>query len=174
MFVSMVGHWQCCQGEYVLLSSSLNESLLFVFRDNVGWASTCNSVGQTAGYFLGNVVFLALESKDFANRYVRQPLNFDEQSTGLITLPSRRISPTKKKHSKYFFSIGFLFFWGIIFIISTTLVALFKHEIDENYDPHEPHFSLKETYHVLFKLCALPSVRSIILILLTVKVNSFE
>ncbi|CAF5046413.1 unnamed protein product [Rotaria sp. Silwood1] len=36
---------------------------------------------------------------------------------------------------------GFLLFWGIIFIISTTLIALLKHEIDENYDPHEPHFA---------------------------------
>ncbi len=53
----------------------------------MGWASTCNSVGQTAGYFLGNVVFLALESKDFANRYIRQPFNLELQSTGLITLP---------------------------------------------------------------------------------------
>ena len=55
--------------------------------ENVGWASTCNSVGQTAGYFLGNVVFLTLESKDFANRYVRQPLQLPFQSTGLVTLP---------------------------------------------------------------------------------------
>lgn len=55
----------------------------------MGWASTCNSVGQTAGYFLGNVVFLALESKDFANHYVRQPLNMELQSTGLITLPGK-------------------------------------------------------------------------------------
>ncbi len=61
----------------------------FSYRENVGWASTCNSVGQTAGYFLGNVVFLALESKDFANRYVREPLNMELQSTGLITLPGK-------------------------------------------------------------------------------------
>ena len=31
-------------------------------RHNVGYASTCNSVGQTAGYFLGYVFFMALES----------------------------------------------------------------------------------------------------------------
>jgi PAT family acetyl-CoA transporter-like MFS transporter 1 len=63
--------------------------LLFLCRENVGWASTCNSVGQTAGYVLGNVVFLALESKDFANRYIRQPLHMELQSTGLITLPGK-------------------------------------------------------------------------------------
>ncbi|CAF5008178.1 unnamed protein product, partial [Rotaria socialis] len=43
-------------------------ALSMLSKENLGWASTCNSVGQTAGYFLGNVVFLALESKDFANR----------------------------------------------------------------------------------------------------------
>ncbi|CAF4022198.1 unnamed protein product, partial [Rotaria sp. Silwood1] len=52
-------------------------------------ASTCNSVGQTAGYFLGNVIFLALESKDFTNLYVRQPLNLELQSIGLITLSGK-------------------------------------------------------------------------------------
>lgn len=51
-------------------------------RRNVGWASTCNSVGQTAGYFLGNILFLALESADFCNKYLRS----EPQETGLITL----------------------------------------------------------------------------------------
>ncbi len=67
------------------------------FRENVGWASTCNSVGQTAGFFLGNAVFLALESTDFANRFVRKPLNLELQSTGLITLPSKMLNSPKKK-----------------------------------------------------------------------------
>ncbi|CAF2526520.1 unnamed protein product [Rotaria sp. Silwood2] len=128
-------------------------ALSMLSRENVGWASICNSVGQTAGYFLGNVVFLAFESKDFANSYIRQPLNMELQSTGLITLP------------------GFLLFWGIIFLISTTLVALLKHEIDENYDPNEPHFGLTETYKVLLKVFRLSSVQSIALILLTAKIG---
>lgn len=46
---------------------------------NVGHASTCNSVGQTAGYFLGYVVFIALESTSFCNTYLRtEPLNEGE------------------------------------------------------------------------------------------------
>lgn len=59
---------------------SLLDKLLFFRRKNVGWASTCNSVGQTAGYFLGYVVFLALESKDFC-------INYLGQNDSLITLP---------------------------------------------------------------------------------------
>ena len=42
----------------------------FFLRQRVGWASTCNSVGQTAGFFLGYVVLLALESSDFCINYL--------------------------------------------------------------------------------------------------------
>lgn len=57
-------------------------ALTMLSQKNVGYASTCNSVGQTAGYFLGNVLFLALESADFCNKYLRsQP-----QPRGVVTL----------------------------------------------------------------------------------------
>uniref|UniRef100_A0A672MXK5 Solute carrier family 33 member 1 n=1 Tax=Sinocyclocheilus grahami TaxID=75366 RepID=A0A672MXK5_SINGR len=54
-------------------------ALTMLSRENVGYASTCNSVGQTAGYFLGNVLFLALESADFCNKYLR----FEPQERGI-------------------------------------------------------------------------------------------
>ncbi|KAL0168354.1 hypothetical protein M9458_036576, partial [Cirrhinus mrigala] len=57
-------------------------ALTMLSRENVGYASTCNSVGQTAGYFLGNVLFLALESADFCNKYLR----FEPQERGIVTL----------------------------------------------------------------------------------------
>jgi MFS transporter, PAT family, solute carrier family 33 (acetyl-CoA transportor), member 1 len=66
---------------------------------------------------------------------------------------------------------GFLLIWGIIFAVSTTLLAIFKHETDEAYDSNEPHSGLVDTYKILFKVLRLPSVRSIGLILLTVKVR---
>lgn len=60
-------------------------ALTMLSRENVGYASTCNSVGQTAGYFLGNVLFLALESADFCNKYLR----FEPQDQGIVTLSGR-------------------------------------------------------------------------------------
>ena len=60
------------------------------FRRNVGWASTCNTVGQTAGYFLGNVLFMALESADFCNKYLRS----EPQDEGMVTLASKYIPYT--------------------------------------------------------------------------------
>ena len=37
-------------------------ALTMLQRHNVGYASTCNSVGQTAGYFIGYIGYMALES----------------------------------------------------------------------------------------------------------------
>ena len=84
-------------------------ALTMLDRCNVGYASTCNSVGQTAGYFLGNVVFLALESADFCNNYLR----FEPAKTGIVTLDT------------------FLFFWGLVFLVTTSLVWVFKPEKPE-------------------------------------------
>ncbi|KAH8042092.1 hypothetical protein HPB51_021176 [Rhipicephalus microplus] len=57
-------------------------ALTMLSRRHVGYASTCNSVGQTVGYIMGNVVFLALESADFCNRYLRST----PQQDGIVTL----------------------------------------------------------------------------------------
>lgn len=46
-------------------------ALTMLKKCNVGHASTCNSVGQTAGFFLSYVLFMALESPSFCNTYLR-------------------------------------------------------------------------------------------------------
>ncbi|XP_007887046.1 acetyl-coenzyme A transporter 1 [Callorhinchus milii] len=123
-------------------------ALTMLSRENVGYASTCNSVGQTAGYFLGNVLFLALESANFCNKYLRsQP-----QPTGIVTLSD------------------FLFFWGIIFLVVTTLVAVFKKErAGEAQD--EVHQGIQETYKSLLCIIKLPAVLTFCIMLLTSKIG---
>ncbi|KAL4647002.1 acetyl-coenzyme A transporter 1 isoform X2 [Arapaima gigas] len=72
-------------------------ALTMLSRDNVGYASTCNSVGQTAGYFLGNVLFLALESADFCNSYLR----FEPKATGIVTLSGKcRVKENPRQEQK--------------------------------------------------------------------------
>ena len=66
---------------------------------------------------------------------------------------------------------GYLLFWGVVFIISTTFVAILKHETDDNHDSLEPHFGIVDTYKLLIKVLRLPSMRSIAVILLTAKVG---
>ncbi|KAK3609670.1 hypothetical protein CHS0354_035955 [Potamilus streckersoni] len=121
-------------------------ALTILSRRNVGWASTCNSVGQTAGYFLGNALFLALESADFCNKYLRS----EPQSEGVVTLAS------------------FLYYSGIVFFISTTLVSLMKHEkVDQDVDSNQ---GIADTYKQLIRVIHLPSVISYAIIVLTVEV----
>lgn len=132
-------------------------ALTILSRKNVGYASTCNAVGQTAGFFLGNVVFLFLEDKEVAS-YFRSP---DSQSEGgLVDLA------------------GYMFFWGWVFITTTTLVLIFKKEIDNSLestsdsgeeDEKELELTIVETYSVLWKILRLRPMLYILVILLTGK-----
>lgn len=124
-------------------------ALTMLKRCNVGHASTCNSVGQTAGYFLGYVVFIALESKSFCNTYLRnEPLDH-----GIVTLS------------------GFLYFWGIVFLITTTIVAIFKREKHPREEDHEEtELNIMESYMLLWKIIKMKPVQILAVILLTVKI----
>uniref|UniRef100_A0A8C7B0P7 Solute carrier family 33 member 1 n=1 Tax=Neovison vison TaxID=452646 RepID=A0A8C7B0P7_NEOVI len=124
-------------------------ALTMLSRENVGYASTCNSVGQTAGYFLGNVLFLALESADFCNKYLR----FQPQPRGIVTLSD------------------FLFFWGTVFLITTTLVALLKKENKEVSVGKEETQGITDTYKLLFAIIKMPAVLTFCLLILTAKIG---
>lgn len=127
-------------------------ALTMLKRCNVGHASTCNSVGQTAGYFLGYVAFMALESAEFCNNYLRS----EPSDEGLVTLP------------------GFLWFWGLVFLVTTTLVALLKREhlpsVERGHDAHM-ELDIKQTYSLLFDIIKMKPIMILTAILLTVKIG---
>jgi len=111
-------------------------ALTMLQRHNVGYASTCNSVGQTAGYFLGYVFYMALESY------------------GLVTIS------------------GFLKFWSVVFLITTTLVGVLKTEQDgANAGDDEPDLGVVETYRLLWDIVKLPVMPATIAMLLTSKIG---
>ncbi|XP_053246316.1 acetyl-coenzyme A transporter 1 [Podarcis raffonei] len=124
-------------------------ALTMLSRENVGYASTCNSVGQTAGYFLGNVLFLALESASFCNKYLR----FQPQPRGIVTLSD------------------FLFYWGAVFLITTTLVALLKKEDRERHPSKEETKGIMDTYKLLFSIVKMPAVLTFCALILTAKIG---
>lgn len=108
-------------------------------------------MGQTAGYFLGYVLFIALESAAFCNGYLRST----PSEVGLVTLP------------------GFLYFWGWIFIGTTTMVALLKHEDRVTPQKGEPTMDITYAYKLLWDIIKLPNIKSLAIILLTAKVHTF-
>ncbi|CAB3993113.1 Acetyl-coenzyme A transporter 1 [Paramuricea clavata] len=119
-------------------------ALTMLSTKNVAYASTCNSVGQTAGYFLGNICFLALTSPDLANKYLRST----PQQTGIIKISD------------------FLLFWGLLFIVTTTLVWIFKHEKDD-----VVKHGVTAAYKTAWKIICLPNVQQFMVILLTIKIG---
>lgn len=126
-------------------------ALTMLQRKNVGHAATCNAVGQTAGAFIGYVIFLVLESKEFCNNYV-----FSEpQDGGLVTLS------------------GFLKFWGIVFLGTTVLIAIFKRENSKAEEGLEnnPDYGIRKAYPMLWKIIKLKPVLRFSLILLTAKAS---
>lgn len=145
-------------------------ALTMLKREHVGFAATCNAgitifssqvdtvdslfdflVGMTAGGFIGFVVFLVLESKEFSNRYV-----FSEpHDGGLVTLA------------------GFLRFWGIAFLAVTILVAIFKRENADAATELEanPDYGIGKAYVVLWKVLKLKPIIKFSLILFTAKVS---
>ncbi|XP_066593115.1 acetyl-coenzyme A transporter 1 [Prorops nasuta] len=125
-------------------------ALTMLKRENVGYASTCNSVGQTAGYFIGYVLFMALESAEFCNGYLRSV----PQNEGILTLP------------------GFLYFWGFVFIVVTSLIALLKHEGVEKVDKGgELNMDVQHAYKLLWAIVKLPIMKTTIIFLLTAKIG---
>lgn len=130
-------------------------ALTMLKKSNVGYASTCNSVGQTAGFFLSYMLFMALESASFCNNYLRT----EPQEHGIVSLA------------------GFLYFWGIVFLVTTTFVAFLKRETDSKYKQlsskkvEEVDRDIKKAYSSLLDILKLKPIQMFVFILLTGKIG---
>lgn len=125
-------------------------SLTLLSRENVGYASTCDTVGHLSGFFIGNAVFLGLTSADFSNRYLRtQP-----SPKGVVAFS------------------GFFHFWGIVFLVTTTLVGLFQQEKSEQeLHGEESVQGIADGYKTLIQILRFPGILRFVPILLTFKVR---
>lgn len=119
-------------------------ALTLISPGNLSYASTAQTVGLTAGHFLSYTVFLAFNSKDFANRYFRSvPLD-----TGLLSLG------------------GYLTFWGWAFIVLTVGLALFKRE-----DKARNEEGVWDVYKIMWGVLRLRNVQAIIAVHLIAKIG---
>jgi hypothetical protein len=87
-------------------------ALTMLRPENVGYASTANTVGQMVGAMTSYSLFLALDSAATCNAYIRAPLGLPPQDIGLVTMG------------------GFMSFWGTVFIVTTLVMWVVKKEED--------------------------------------------
>lgn len=147
-------------------------ALTMLSKKNRGRGPICNSIGQNIGYFLSFVGFLALNDTESSEALWRPLLGLKSNpERGLVSLGS------------------FIQFMGYFMLVTTTAVALFKHEVfasprlddsyqarlvvnkkvddDDDKELDASEIGLKETYHRLWAVCKLPSVQWLFLILMT-------
>ncbi|KAF2807428.1 acetyl-coenzyme A transporter 1 [Mytilinidion resinicola] len=121
-------------------------ALTLLSHENLSYASTAQTVGLTAGQFLSYTVFLAFNSKDFANRWFRPadaPLE-----VGLMTLD------------------GYLKFWGWAYLIVTAGLAIMKtEERTRNTD------GIWDVYKVMGGILKLKNIQTFIIIHLIAKIG---
>ncbi|CRK10996.1 hypothetical protein BN1708_017108, partial [Verticillium longisporum] len=102
------------------------------------------TVGLTAGHFMSYTVFLAFNSKDFANRYFRStPLD-----TGLMSLS------------------GYLTFWGWAYLAITIGLALFKRE-----EKTRNEDGIWDVYQIMWGVLKLKNIQTIIVVHLIAKIG---
>ncbi|KAL4800565.1 acetyl-coenzyme A transporter 1-domain-containing protein [Aspergillus venezuelensis] len=111
---------------------------------NISYASTAQTVGLTAGHFLSYTVFLAFNSKDFANRWFRTIPG----DTGLLSLGT------------------YLTTWGWAYLIVTTGLAILKKE-----DHVSERDSISAVYKSMWSVLKLKNVQTIILVHLIAKIG---
>ena len=119
-------------------------ALTLLAKYNLQWASTCQTVGQTTGRFIGFTVLMIFESADFTNRYVRQPLELPKQTYGLFTLDQ------------------FVRYCGVTFLILALCIA----SLNKGKKETNP-MSLSQTYLSIWKLLNKSCIRQLAFIFLT-------
>lgn len=64
-----------------------------------------------------------------------------------------------------------LYIWGILFMVITTMIAIFKTEKDSTQEDGYVKLNISKTYSLLWDIIKLPSIRILATALLTARVN---
>ena len=149
---------------FVVRSTSDGWALTMLSHEHVGYASVCNSIGQSFGFFLANQVFGYVEyfRCSHVNIYLCQ---------GFIAL-----NDAKWCHAHLGLAKGqalvdlssFMHFWGWIFILATIFIFVGKEEREVE-KGHEPD-GLIETYQHIVSIFRLHPVQILTLILLSSRI----
>ena len=110
-------------------------SLTMLRPANLGLAATCNSVGMQLGWLLGFVVFTTLGGE--LGEYYNVMFNIYPLSESM----------------EYLTLAQFFLFWGLVYLVTTSCVAIFLRESDKSQgaaggDTEEPGVGVVEAYRI--------------------------
>lgn len=120
-------------------------ALELLSKEHREYASTCQTIGLNCGYFLSFTIFLALNSAEVCNSYLRS----EPQPDGLLQLGA------------------YMQFWGVLSLVTTLWLALFK----EEGAPQGADLSVSESYSTILQVAAMPAVRTLLIILMVHKIG---
>ncbi|KAI8887921.1 MFS general substrate transporter [Backusella circina FSU 941] len=122
-------------------------ALTLLSKDSLSYASTAQTIGLNTGYFLSFTVFLAFNSPEFSNKYLRTvPMDVGVLGLGF-----------------------YMKFWAIIYVLVTGYLVFFKNE--ENVHEEGDELGIKGVYNTIWKICKLPHMRSYVMTLLVAKIG---
>ncbi|KAJ9123238.1 hypothetical protein QFC22_001434 [Naganishia vaughanmartiniae] len=114
---------------------------------NLSYASTAQTIGLAVGYTMSFTVFLALNSVEFCNRWLRAvPMDVPLVSLG-----------------------GFLKFWAGVFVAFTIWLILGKKE--DATSENDPDMDVKKVYKVMWSIVRLKNIQSFIILHLVSKIG---
>mmetsp|Transcript_36 Transcript_36/g.45 ORF Transcript_36/g.45 Transcript_36/m.45 type:complete len:482 (+) Transcript_36:174-1619(+) len=123
-------------------------ALTMLSKENIGYASTCNTLGQTLGFFMAHIGLLALNDPLLCNKYLRNE-NFPSDR-GIISLST------------------FLVFWAIVFLVLTMYIWFFR--IEEHDESETEIHGIFQTYRHLGHCMRLTNVQKLCGLLLTCRI----
>ncbi|XP_026808439.1 acetyl-coenzyme A transporter 1-like [Rhopalosiphum maidis] len=124
-------------------------ALTMLKKKNVGYASTCNSVGVPFGMFLGSVCFTLIVSEQFNVTYFRAVPG----AGGLLTMKS------------------YLYGYGTAILVITSIVAIFKKEKDSRLEEGHVNINVFQNYKLLWDILKLPQIRILAVALMTTRIG---
>ncbi|KAJ9124442.1 hypothetical protein QFC24_003230 [Naganishia onofrii] len=114
---------------------------------NLSYASTAQTIGLAVGYTMSFTVFLALNSVEFCNRWLRaMPMDVPLVSLG-----------------------GYLKFWAGVFVAFTVWLILGKKE--DATSENDPDMDVKKVYKVMWSIVRLKNIQSFIILHLVSKIG---
>lgn len=106
-------------------------ALTLLSKESLSYASTAQTIGLNTGYFLSFTVFLAFNSPEFSNKYLRS----EPQELGVLQLGA------------------YMRFWAVMYFAVTAYLLLWKKE-DESAE--DQPLGIRGVYDTIWKICQLP------------------